>query len=403
MKKILILGGSRYYLKTIKTAKRLGYHTIVSDQNPHADGFKESSESIVIDIKDYAKILEFCKINCVDGIIALNDFGVYTAAYVSEKLNLPGIDPNIAKIAINKAKLRNEWQIHNQPNPEFDVVNSFRDCLEACHRIGFPVILKPAVSMGGSRGVIFVDSTNNLKDAYRFATSFYSDKTILVEEYLKGLEHSGEVLIYNYKAYVIAVSDKIKSQLPARVDKNIIYPTIVRGEKLEHLKKVIANSVECLKIKSGCAHVECCSTEEGQVKLFELGLRPGGGSIPDPIVPFVTGINQIKEYIRMGMGEPPEETIPKINRACNFHFITPKPGKIKKIVIGKKLLSNPAVLDFAFFPKEGDVIPEIKVGSDRSGFIVVGGNSRQEVLSMGYDLEKEVKIITGYEDEKLGN
>ncbi|MCD4650264.1 MAG: hypothetical protein K8S56_00535, partial [Candidatus Cloacimonetes bacterium] len=164
-----------------------------------------------------------------------------------------------------------------------------------------------------------------------------------------------------------------------------------RGAQLERLKQVISLSVKSLGIVNGCIHVECCTLPDGQVKLFELGLRPGGGGTPDPIVPWISGIQLSAEYIRLCAGDVPETLEPTTSRACNYHFITPEPGKIATIA-GLEAISAEDVLDFAFFPKTEDTIKEVRAGSDRSGFIIVGGDTAPEVLQRGYELENRIKI-----------
>ncbi len=88
MNRILILGGGRYYLKAIEAAKKLGYYTIVIDREKDVPGYKIADKSRSIDIVDYEKVLEFAKDQKIDGIVPLNDYGVFTAAFVAENLGL---------------------------------------------------------------------------------------------------------------------------------------------------------------------------------------------------------------------------------------------------------------------------------------------------------------------------
>jgi biotin carboxylase len=264
------------------------------------------------------------------------------------------------------------------------------ECFEVCYEIGFPAIFKPAVSMGGSRGVIFVDNAKDIQEAYKFSTSFYNDKTILVEEFLYGVAHSAEVLIYSGKAHLLAVSDDIKLPLPVCVNKNLIYPTELQGEQRRFLENVIIDAVESLEIKNGYAHIECCSLHSGEIKLFELSSRPGGGGIPDPIVTYLTGVNAFEQYIRICAGEEPEHLAPLYEKGCNYHFITPKPGKIKHITGIDSILSWENILDAALFVHPNDIVNEVRIGSDRAGFIIAGGRNREEALELGYKAEQHI-------------
>lgn len=391
MQRILILGASRYYLRSIETAKRMGYYTIVVDRNPDSPGFAWADAYAVIDISDSPSVLKYAREIGIDGIVPLNDFGVFTAAYVSENTGLHYINTEIAQIVINKAKLRKKWETAGQPNPKYRIVRTFDECVEACREIQLPVILKPAVSTGGgSRGVIVVENFGNIQEAYTFSSSFYDDNTILVEEFLSGTEHSAEVLIYQNKGHLLAVSDKIKTPLPYRVDKNVLYPTKFEGEQRYKLEQTIINAVEALEVSNGCAHVECCTLPSGEIKLFELGLRPGGGGTPDPIVTYVTGVNEFEQYLKLCVGERPDYVRPFYERGCNYHFITPKPGKVNRIIGFDDILTWEHILDAALFIKPGDTVKPVKVGSDRSGFIIAGGKKRNEAFDLGYKAEQHI-------------
>lgn len=389
-KTVLILGGSKYNIRSIKTSKKAGYYTIVVDKDLYSPGFKYADEYEVIDITDNKKILEYSLTKSIDGIVAINDFGVYTASYVSTHMNLPGLDLEIGKIVTDKARLRKKWEEKSQPNPKFEIVNSLNQCIEAAFNIGFPVILKPAVSRGGSRGVIFVKSLSEIQDAYKFSISFYDDKRILVEEFLNGIEHSAEVLIYNGKGHLLAVSDKIKTPLPARVDKSVIYPTQLIGKQREKLERVVVDAAESLEIENGCAHVECCSLDTGEIKLFEMSARPGGGGTPDPIVSYLTGVNEFEQYLKICVGDSPELLSPLFEKSCVYHFITPEPGIIKKIVGFKEILDWNGILDASLFVEKGDMVKRVRTGSDRSGFIIAGSDNREDAIGLACRAEQNI-------------
>lgn len=391
MKRILILGASRYYIRSIETTKKLGYYTAVVDRNSNAPGFVFADESLAIDITDYKTVLQYARQIGIDGIVPLNDFGVFTAAYVSEKMGLHYVNTEIAQVAINKAKLREKWEQKKQPNPKYRIVKTLNECREACHDIHVPVVFKPSVSTGGgSRGVLVVDDVNNIQEAYRFSCSFYEDTTLVVEEFLSGIEHSAEVLISEGKGHVLAISDKVKTPLPYRVDKNVLYPTTFEGEQKRKLERVIKQAVEVLGVENGCAHVECCTLPSGEVKLFELGLRPGGGGTPDQIVPYVTGINELEQYVRLCVGEKPDHVTPLYERGCNYHFLTPSPGTIKSIKGFEDILAWEHILDAALFIQPGDTVQEVRVGSDRAGFVIAGGKNREDALKLGKEAEEHI-------------
>lgn len=396
-KKVLILGASRYNSKSIEAAKRAGYYVIALDRAEDVEGFMAADAFEVIDIIDKEAVLAAAKKHRINGIIPVNEFGVPVAAYVASKLGLPGISEETAILATNKEAMRKRWMEKGIPCPKVETGLTETEIKAAIGKVGLPCILKPAHGIGGaSRGVIVIRKPLEIEEAIQFSQSFYEDKTTLIESLVEAeLEHSAEVIVHKGVVHILAISDKIKTPLPYRVDKNVLYPTAVSGDRLVSLKEVIANSVLALGITEGPAHVELATTAKGFV-LFELGARSGGGGTPEPIVPYATGIQQFEEIVRILSGDQPVNLFPTRNYGCNYHFITPKEGIIKEIKGLNEILSMDGVLDFGFFKKPGEQISAVKVGGDRSGFIISAGETREEAYKIGSLAEQKLKIT--YED-----
>ena len=58
MKKLLLLGGSRFLLPVIRAAQKLGYHTITCDYLPNNIAHKYSDEYSNVSITDKKAVLE---------------------------------------------------------------------------------------------------------------------------------------------------------------------------------------------------------------------------------------------------------------------------------------------------------------------------------------------------------
>ena len=393
MKKIIILGGSRYYLKSIQLVTENGYHTIVLDKNKFSPGFSVANQGIECDFSDKEEVLSIAKKYKVDAIVPLNDVGVPVASYVSQKLDLIGISEEVAQKSTNKDLMTQTWKKSGVPYSKSIVVSKKKEFYKAVKEIGFPCILKPAVGIGGaSRGVIVVKKQIDLDNAITFSQSFFKEKETIIETFIESIhEHSAEVLVKNGIPYVIAISDKIKSKLPYRVDKNVLYPTKLSGKKLNELTNTIKEAVIAIGIDNGAAHVELATTKNGYV-LFELGARCGGGGTPEPIVSHVTGIPIFLELVKILAGDENSDLKPRFNKGCNYHFICPDPGKIRTIEGGDKIKKLNFVLDFECFKKENEIITNLKTGLDRSGFIITTGNDQDEALQNGIDAEKLLKI-----------
>ena len=91
-KKLLLLGGSAQQVIAIKTAKRLGCETILCDYLPDNPGRCEADRFYLVSTTDEQAVLEVARREQVDGVLAYaSDPAAPTAAYVAEKLGLPGL------------------------------------------------------------------------------------------------------------------------------------------------------------------------------------------------------------------------------------------------------------------------------------------------------------------------
>jgi biotin carboxylase len=393
-KKVLILGASKYYLKSIQSVMNAGYHVIVADKNPNADAFKVADEFEVCDTIDKEGILSVAQKHKINGIVSVNDFGIPTAAYVAAKMNLPGISEEVAFLATDKQAMRKKWLEVGVPCPQVEIGTSEMEIKAAVKKVGYPCVLKPAHGIGGgSRGVVVVRNESELDKGIEFSQSFYDDKETLIESFIESeYEHSAECLVYNGEVYILAVSDKVKAPMPYRVDTNVLYPSLVTGKRLEELKKVVTKSILSLGITTGAAHVELATTKNG-FSLFELGARCGGGGTPEPICTHVSGVNQFLEQVKILVGDTNINLHAKSENPCNYNFVILKPGKIKKIEADlDSILKHPDVLDAGMIAQEGQVIERLATGSDRGGFIITKGRTREEAWDIGKQLEQLIHV-----------
>ena len=90
MKKLMILGGSRYIVPVIEKAHELGIYVITCDYLPDNIAHKYSDEYINVSIVEKEEVLKVAQQLKIDGIISFAcDPGVVTAAYIAEIMGLP--------------------------------------------------------------------------------------------------------------------------------------------------------------------------------------------------------------------------------------------------------------------------------------------------------------------------
>ena len=94
MKKLMLLGGSRYILPVIKKAHQMGIYVITCDYLPDNIAHKYSDEYVNVSIIDKEAVLKVAREKEIDGIMSFGvDPGVIAASYVQNQMSLPSFGP----------------------------------------------------------------------------------------------------------------------------------------------------------------------------------------------------------------------------------------------------------------------------------------------------------------------
>ncbi|MCR5136738.1 MAG: carboxylate--amine ligase, partial [Oscillospiraceae bacterium] len=94
MKKLLLLGGSRYLLPVIREARALGCQVFTCDYLPDNYAHRYADAYYNVSITDREAVLRLARELGIDGVMSFAcDPGVVTAAWVAEKLGLPNVGP----------------------------------------------------------------------------------------------------------------------------------------------------------------------------------------------------------------------------------------------------------------------------------------------------------------------
>ena len=378
-KRILILGGGRYNVRSIRAARDAGFETFVADQNPDAPGLREAHHAFPIDLNNCELLTQAVTAHGgVDGVVSMAEVGVRSAANISARLGLPSISEDAAANATSKAAMRRNWQRIGKYSTDFSVVASVDEACDAAEKLGrFPLILKPDRSFGGSRGVTRVERAEDVPGAFHAAQNGgLAGSAVVVERCIEGSEHSAEVLIWNSKTSLLCIGQKIKSLPPYRVDVSVQYPAPLTAAKESAVADMCDRAVHTLGLTQGAAHVEFGYTDQGPV-LFELGARCGGGHTPQ-IAHHVSGVNEFVEACRMACGLSPIQFVPASRRGADYRFLVFASGRVQGFEVPEALAADPGILDVGVTLRAGDELRRLRSTSERAGFLVAVGETLQE-------------------------
>lgn len=314
MKKILLLGGSAQQIVAIETAKRLGYYTVLCDYLPDNPGQYHADKFYLVSTTDKEAVLEIAKSEKVDGVLAYaSDPAAPTAAYVAEKLGLPGNPYDSVEILCNKDRFRKFLAENGFCTPKAKGYDDPRSALNDIEKNFFnmPVIIKP-VDSSGSKGATVLHSCENSEKALEFAFSFSRCKRVVVEEFIEKKHPylvGGDIFVQDGRVVIWGLMNCHRDQnVNPLVPAGKSFPPELEDEDLERAKSVLQNMVDRLHIGFGAMNIELVVDGKGDVFLIDVGPRSGGNMIPD-LLGYIFGIDVVEMTVQTAMGEMPNMTV----------------------------------------------------------------------------------------------
>ena len=256
MKKLMILGGSRYAIPVIEIAHKLGLYVITCDYLPDNIAHKYSDEYCNVSIIDKEATLEIAQRLEINGIISFAcDPGVVTAAYIAEKMNLPFQGSYKSTCILQDKGLFREFLTEHgfnvprakryvDPEAPFSDVDFFN----------WPVIVKP-VDSAGSKGVSKVNTPDELRLAIKIAMNGSHNGAFIIEDFLtfKGYHSSADPFSVNGKLEFVTYSDQLfdKEADNPYTPAYIIWPSSMEKECQDYLTKETQRLIDLLGMQTG--------------------------------------------------------------------------------------------------------------------------------------------------------
>lgn len=396
MKKLMILGGSRYALPVIKAAKNLGIYTITADYLPDNIAHKYSDEYINVSIIDKDKTLEAAK-NCnIDGIMSFAcDPGVITAAYVAEKMGLPNVGPyESVCILQNKSKFRDFLKRNNFRVPTAKGYKSMDDAIKDVKIFHWPVIVKPTDS-AGSKGVMRVDKPEDLESCIKYALRYSHSNEFIIEDYItqKGYSSDTDSFTINGKLKFISFNSQ-------RFDSNAknpytpaaySWPSTMSTDNQNELTTEIQRLFDLLNMKTAIFNIETRESMSGDAYIMEVSPRGGGNRLAE-CLRYATGVDMITNMVKYSVGLPIEDVKQESYNGFWAEIIlhSNQPGIFKKLWISDDIKNN--IIECDLWVKEGTKIGGFEAANEAIGTLILKFNCLEEVNDVLGNQKKYVNI-----------
>ncbi len=272
MKKALLLCASHNDLGLIRSLRKLGFYIIATGNLPGLPGEKYVDRYIQQDYSDRHAVLELARREKVDAICqCCNDFGVYTASFVAEQLELPGYDSYATTLLLhNKDQFKKFAYENHLPCVESFAFTAPEAALEFCRSARFPLIVKPTDASAGN-GISKISSMEEAERAVLNAFSVSRGKKIVLERYIQGTQHGFCTFLVHQKVIAYCSNNEYSFLNPYRVEIDT-WPADQDAAVRNTLIDAIEKTAGLLDLKDGIFHLQYI-LENGKPYIIEVMRR----------------------------------------------------------------------------------------------------------------------------------
>jgi len=396
--KVLIANRGEIALRIILACKEMGLKTVAVHSMADRDALhvRYADDDVCIgpaaskqSYLNMSSIISAAEITGADAIHPGYGFLAENATFaeiVGEcQITFIGPSPEAIRNMGNKAKARETAKAAGVPIlPGSDgPLNSIDEARGVAQEIGYPVILKASAG-GGGRGMRICGDESELESAYETARNeaerAFGDAAVYLEKYLERPRHIEIQVFGDTHGRIVALGERdcsIQRRHQKLIEES---PSPVMTEEIR-----ARMSAAAIKLCEAVNYVNAGTIEflfqDGEFYFMEMNTRI---QVEHPVTEEVTGIDLVKEQIRVAGGEHlsvPEGNFRLRGHAMEFRInaedpvtFAPHPGKIKEFHLpggpGVRV-DTAAYRDYVIPPHYDSLIAKL----------IVGGKDRAETLA----------------------
>ena len=398
-KKILIANRGEIALRIIHACRELGIKTVAvySEADENSLHVRFADEDVCIgpprSADSYLNVPAIISAAEITGADAIHPgYGFLSeSAYLAEvceacHIRFIGPDPSVIKLLGDKARAKKAMKKAGVPMlPGSDgPVTGEEQALKVAKDIGYPVIIK-AVAGGGGRGMRVVNNPgelpNALRTAQREAEAAFGNGDVYVEKYLRNPRHIEFQIIGDHHGNVVHLGER-ECSIQRRHQKLIEEsPSPALSDKIrKKMGSIVVDAAKAVQY-TNAGTFEFLMDSEGRFYYMETNTRL---QVEHPVTEMVTGIDIVKEQIRIAAGErlsfkQSEVTFTGHSIECRVNAedpdtFAPSPGTIHAFSVP----GGPGVRVDTFAHAECTVPPYY---DSMIAKIIVHGRDRQEAIA----------------------
>ncbi|WP_202020465.1 acetyl-CoA carboxylase biotin carboxylase subunit [Mucilaginibacter mali] len=318
MKKILVANRGEIALRVMRSAREMGIKTVAvysaADRDAlhvrYADeavfiGEAPSNQSYLVG----QKIIDACRQTGAEAIHPgygfLSENPVFARLVRESGLILIGPSPEAMEVMGNKLSAKAaalKYNIPMVPGTE-EAITNVAEAKKRAVEVGFPILIKAAAG-GGGKGMRIVEQAADFEEQMQLAvseaTSAFGDGSVFIERYVSsprhieiqvlGDTHDNIVHLFERECSVQRRHQKVIEEAPS----SVLTPEI--RQQMGKCAVDVARSVNY----TGAGTVEFILDEQLNFYFLEMNTRL---QVEHPVTELITGIDLVKEQIRIARGE----------------------------------------------------------------------------------------------------
>jgi acetyl-CoA carboxylase, biotin carboxylase subunit len=317
-KKILVANRGEIALRVIVACRELGIKTVAvfSEADENSLHVRFADEDVCIGPAQSAKsylnvpaIISAAEITGADAIHPGYGF-LSESAYLAEvceacHIRFIGPSPHVIRLLGDKARARRAMRKAGVPIlPGSDgPVDSEEQGLKVARDIGYPVIVK-ATAGGGGRGMRIVQSADELgtalKTAQREAEAAFGVGDVYIEKYVVAPRHIEFQVLGDHNGSVVHLGER-ECSIQRRHQKLIEEsPSVALTDKMRRkMGGIVVDAARAVQY-TNAGTFEFLMDSAGRFYFMEVNTRL---QVEHPVTEMVTGVDIVKEQIRIAAGE----------------------------------------------------------------------------------------------------
>jgi propionyl-CoA carboxylase alpha chain len=318
MKKILIANRGEIAVRVMKTAKKMGIHTVAvySTVDRNAPHVQMADEAVCIgeapSNQSYlrgGKIIEVAKKMNVDGIHPGYGFLSENADFAEavEKNGLIFIGPKSKAIRMMGSKLAAKEAVKAYGIPMVpgidEAITDVATARDIANEVGYPILIKASAG-GGGKGMRIVEKESDLESgmqrAISEATSAFGDGSVFVEKYVASPRHIEVQVMADTHGNILHFFER-ECSVQRRHQKVVEEaPSSILTPKLRDEMGMAAVKVAQACDYVGAGTVEFLMDADHNFYFLEMNTRL---QVEHPVTEMITGMDLVELQIRVAKGE----------------------------------------------------------------------------------------------------